>query len=90
MSHLRIVHLHLDIPRVDDVDDAIDRERCLSNIGRHDAFPAALWRLVKNLCLQTDASQGITLLLACSEYDVSEDNADAKHKPEQYTSCQSS
>ena len=44
-------HLHLDITGVNDVQNAINRERCLGNVGGHDALAGALRRRVKDLGL---------------------------------------
>lgn len=44
-------HLHLDVARVNDVQDAVDREGRLSNVGGHDALAGALWRRVEYLGL---------------------------------------
>ena len=44
-------HLHLAVPGVDDVQDAVDGERGLSDVCRHDALAPTLGRLVKDFSL---------------------------------------
>mmetsp|Transcript_1213 Transcript_1213/g.2993 ORF Transcript_1213/g.2993 Transcript_1213/m.2993 type:complete len:328 (-) Transcript_1213:214-1197(-) len=58
-SRARVVRILLGEPRIDDVNDVIDRDRSLRNVGRQHYLPRARWRWFKNLRLHVRGQVGI-------------------------------